>query len=57
MNVVEAFVSMAAVRVFKGSALTHCFGLAGRDYTFDGRTVHVHLKKVSGLGLGLTVRV
>jgi len=36
VNLVEVFVSMPAVRAFSGSTLIICFGLAGRDYTFDG---------------------
>jgi len=36
MNIVEVLVSMPVVRVFSGSTLTICFGLVGRDYTFDG---------------------
>ena len=35
VNIVEWLVSMPAVRVFVGSALTISFGLASRDYTFD----------------------
>ena len=35
VNIVEWLVSMPAVRVFAGSALTISFGLASRDYTFD----------------------
>jgi len=33
--------SMAAVQVFVGSALTISFGLVCRDYTFDGNAFHV----------------
>ena len=36
MNIVKVQVSMPAVRVFSGSALTFYFGLAGRYCTFDG---------------------
>jgi len=35
VNIVEWLVSMSAVRVFVGSALTNSFGLASRDFTFD----------------------
>ena len=35
MNIVEWLVSMVAVRLFVGSALTISFGLACRGYTFD----------------------
>jgi len=35
MNTVEWLVSVSAVRVFVGSALTISFSIA-RDYTFDG---------------------
>ena len=37
--------SMPAVRLFVGSALTISFGLACRDYTFDGSAFNVLLKK------------
>jgi len=46
MNVVEVLVSMPAVRVSSAAALTLCFGLAGRDHTFDGRAFHVLFKKI-----------
>jgi len=36
VNVVEVLVSVPAVRVFSGSALTICFGLAGREHTIKG---------------------
>jgi len=36
VNVVEVLVCMPAVRVFSGSALTFCFGLASTFYAFDG---------------------
>ena len=55
MYVIEVLVSIPAVRVLKGSALTFCFGLAGRDYTFDGGAFPVLFQKVSGLGLGVNV--
>ena len=45
---------MPAVRGFRGSALFF-FGLAGRDYTFDGSAFSVLFQKVSGLGLGVNV--
>jgi len=32
---------MPVVRVFSSSALTLCFGLAGRDRTFDGKDFYV----------------
>jgi len=35
VNIVECLVSMPAVRLFVGSALTISFGLACRGYTFD----------------------
>jgi len=34
-------VSVPAVQVFSSSALTICFGLAGRDYTFDENAFYV----------------
>jgi len=49
--------SMPAVRVFSSSAINICFGLAGRDHTFDGSAFYTLFQKVSGLGLGLTFRV
>jgi len=48
---------MSAVRVFSSFILTLCFGLAGRDHTFDGRAFHVLFKKDSVLGLGFSFRV
>jgi len=36
---------MPAVLVFSSSALTLCFGLAGKDHTFDGRAFDVLFKK------------
>jgi len=48
--------SMPAVRVFINSAPSICFGLVGRDYTFDGSAFYVLFQKVLGLeqpiGLG-----
>jgi len=38
--------SMPAVRVVSSSALTLCFGLAGKDHTFDGRAFDVFFKKI-----------
>ena len=49
-------VSMLAVRVPRGAALTFCFGLAGRDYNFDGSAFYILLQNVSSFGLGLTFR-
>jgi len=43
--------------LFSGSNLTLCFGLAGRDNTFDWRALYLLFQKDSGLGLGLTFRV
>ena len=37
---------MPAVHVFNSSALTLCFGLAGKDRTFDGRAFNVLLEKI-----------
>jgi len=57
VNVLEVFVSVPAVRVFSGSALTICFDLASRDDTSDGSAFYELFHKVSGLSLGLTFRV
>jgi len=46
MNVVKVLMSMSVVHVFSSSALTLCFGLAGKDHTFDGRDFYVLLKKI-----------
>jgi len=48
----ECLVSMPAVRLFVGSALTISFGLACRGYTFDRNAFNVLFEKVLGLGLG-----
>jgi len=45
--------SIPAVRVFSSSALTLCFDLAGRDYTFHWRAFYVLFQKDSVSGLGL----
>ena len=47
--------SIPAVRVFSGSACTICYGLAGRDYTFDGSAFYVLFQKLPGLGFTLGV--
>jgi len=58
VNIVKVLVSMPAVHAFSSSALTLCFGLAGKDHTFDGRAFDVLLKRfrirlnVSGLTFG-----
>jgi len=52
VNIVEWFVSMLAVRLFVGSALTISFGLACRGYTFDRSDFNVLFQKVQGLCLG-----
>jgi len=41
MNIVEWLVSMSAVRLFVGSALTISFGWACRGYAFDRITFNV----------------
>ena len=46
VNVVEWLVSMPAVRVFVGSALTLSFDLACRDYTFDRSAFYVLFQNV-----------
>ena len=43
MNIVEWLVSMPAVRLFVGSALTVSFGLACRGYAFDRSAFSVGL--------------
>jgi len=50
----ECLVSMPAVRLFIGSALTISFGLTCRGYTFDRNAFNVLFQKVQGLGLGFT---
>jgi len=50
----ECLVSMPAVRLFVGSALTSSFGLACRGYTFDRNAFKVLFQKVQGLRLGFT---
>ena len=57
MNVVHWLVSIPAVQAVLGSALTICFSLASRDYTFDGSAFYLLFYKVSGLGLGFMFRV
>jgi len=47
-------VSVPAVRVFVGSALTISFGIASRDYTFDGVLLWTFSKR---LGLGCSLRL
>ena len=37
---------MPAVHMFSSSALTLCFGIAGRDHTFDGGAFCVLLEKI-----------
>jgi len=39
-------VSMPAVHVFSSSALTLCFGLGGKDHTFNGGAFYVLLEKI-----------
>jgi len=47
-----------ATHVFSSSALTLCFGLSGKDHTFDGRVfLCTLLGKDSGLRLGFSFRV
>jgi len=46
---------MPTVHVFSSSALTLCFGLAGKDHTFDGRAFYVHLEKIQVLQASLPV--
>jgi len=46
VNIVEWLVSMSAVRLFVGPALTISFGLACRDYTFDRTAFNVLFLKV-----------
>jgi len=46
VNTVEWFVSMPAVRLFVGSALTITFGLACRGYTFDRSAFNILFQKV-----------
>jgi len=50
-------VSMPAVRLFVGSALTISFSLPCRGYTFDSNAFNVLFQKVQGLGLGFTFSV
>jgi len=45
VNIVEWLVSISAVRLFVGSALTISFGFACRGYTFDKNTFNVLFKK------------
>ena len=52
MSIVEWLVSMTAVRLFVGSALTISFGFACRGYTFDRSALNVLFQKVLGLRLG-----
>jgi len=37
---------MPVVHVFSSFAFTLCFGLSGKDYTFDGRAFYVLLEKI-----------
>ena len=46
VNIVEWLVSMPAVRLFVGSALSISFGLACRGYTFDRSAFNVLFQKV-----------
>ena len=46
VNIFEWLVSMPAVRLFVGSALTISFDLACRDYIFDGSAFNVLFQKV-----------
>jgi len=46
VNIVEGLVSMAAVRLFVGPALTISFGLGSRDYTFDMSAFQLLFQKV-----------
>ena len=48
VNIVEWLVSVTAVRVFVGSALTLHFGLASRDNTFDRSGFYVRFENVQG---------
>jgi len=45
VSIVEWLVSMPAVRLFVGSALTISFGLACRGYTFNRSAFNVLFKK------------
>jgi len=45
VNIVEWLLSMPAVRLFVGSALTISFGLACRGYTFDMSAFNVLFRK------------
>jgi len=59
VNVVNVLASMPAVGVFSSSDLTLCFGLAGKDHTFDGRGFDVLFKKiqVQGQCFGFSFRI
>jgi len=46
VNTVEWLVSVSAVLVFVGSALTISFSIASRDYTFDGVLLWKFLKRL-----------
>jgi len=46
VNIVEWLVSIPAVQLFLGSALTISFGLACGGYTFDRRAFNVLFQKV-----------
>jgi len=46
VNIVEWLVSVPAVQLFLGSAVTRSFGLACRGYTFDRRAFNVLFQKV-----------
>ena len=46
VNIAEWWVSIPAVQLFLGSALTIFFGLACRGYTFDRRAFNVPFLKI-----------
>ena len=48
-------VSMPAARVLNSSALSLCFGLAGRDHTFDGRAFKPTFSKSFGFRFAVNV--
>ena len=54
MNIVEWLVSMPAVQLFFGSALTISFVIACRGYTFDKSAFNVLFQKVLSLSFGLS---
>ena len=55
VDVSEVLVSMPAVRVLNSSALSLCFGLAGRDHTFDGRAFKPTFSKSFGFRFAVNV--